>query len=266
MSDDERQEMNLGAMVPGMLAPLSGKLEYNPQRLQQEIEMLDRLEGVLISVIHFERGRRYNLMWETEQGPECPTFKDFLSQRFPDKDRREVYRDMKFALLAADLPNFRGLADCKGGWRKVRALMDNLSAEEIKELDETGNVRGLTVRQIEESKSADVKKVLKETLKTNEDLSQKNAALKEKVDELTTALAAPDLEAAKKLIRAAGTKIYDALEMLRKVDWDLVSRDWTLRLAVLQKTNHIGNVVQTIEAEILSREMPEPPAKEGDGE
>ncbi|MBM4302549.1 MAG: hypothetical protein FJ121_13685 [Deltaproteobacteria bacterium] len=265
MSDEERQEMNLGAMVPGMLAPLSGKLEYNPQRLQQEIEMLDRLEGVLISVIHFERGRRYNLMWETEQGPECPTFKNFLSQRFPDKDRREVYRDMKFALLAADLPNFRGLADCKGGWRKVRALMDNLSPEEIKELDETGDVRGLTVRQIEEGKSADVRKALKEALKTNEDLSQENAKLKEKVEVLEVAVTEPDVQAAFKIIREAEKKFMEGAALLRKITPELLEREETVRNLVFASSGMLGRLTTQMEytaQDALNKVL----AAEGDGD
>ena len=153
-------------------------------------------------------------------------------------------------------------------------MLQSCSEAQIEEFDQTGEVFGFTQDQIDNMSVLTLKKALRRAkekeaaavMKATDKVLQENVNLREQVDEMAAALATPDLEAAKKLIRAAGTKIYDALELLRKVNWELVSGDWTLRLAVLQKTNHIGNVVQTIEAEILSREMPEPPAKEGDGD
>lgn len=258
MSDEERQDTNLEAIVPGILAPLSGKLEFNPQRLQQEILMLNRLKKVLVSIIHFERGRRYNLMWENLQGPECPTFKDFLAQWFPEADRREVYRDMKFAVMAAELPNFRGLADGKGGWGKIEMLQDELSPEEVKELDETGNVRGLALKQIAENKTADVRKALKEALKTNEDLSQENAKLKEKVEVLEVAVTEPDVQAAFKLIRAAENKFMEGAALLRKITPELLEREETVRNLAFASAGMLGRLTTQMEwnaQEALNRSL-----------
>lgn len=246
MSDEERQDGLVG-IVPGMLAPLSGKLEFNPQRLQEEILMLNRLKKVLTSIIHFERGRRYNLMWETLQGPECPTFKAFLAQYFPEADRREVYRDMKFAVMAAELPNFRGLADCKGGWGKVEMLQDELSPEEVQELDETGNVRGLALKQIAENKTADVRKALKEALKTNADLSQENAKLKEKVEVLEVAVTEPDVQAAFKIIRSAENKFMEGAALLRKITPELLEREETVRNLVFASSGMLGRLTTQME-------------------
>jgi hypothetical protein len=202
------------------------------------------------------------------------TFTYILEQYFPGTTYEAAKKYMRFARAASTLPNFKQFCLERGGYSKGLTMLQSCSQEQIEEFEETGELLGYNPDQIDKMSVLTLKKALRRArekmdqavMKATDKVLQENVNLREQVDELAAALAAPDLEAAKKLIRAAGTKIYDALELLRKVNWELVSRDWTLRLAVLQKTNHIGNVVQTIEAEILSREMPEPPAKEGDGE
>ena len=249
------------------LKEFSGGLAYDQARVIERTQ-----DGFRAGVHGFYMAGLGLILMERHEG--ATTLSQVLEQYFPGVGRRSAERYMQFARAASKLPNFKQFCLERGGYSKGLTMLQSCSEAQIEEFDQTGEVFGFTQDQIDNMSVLTLKKALRRAkekeaaavMKATDKVLQENVNLREQVDEMAAALATPDLEAAKKLIRAAGTKIYDALELLRKVNWELVSRDWTLRLAVLQKTNHIGNVVQTIEAEILSREMPEPPAKEGDGD
>jgi hypothetical protein len=243
-----------------MLVPFYDSLPYSPERYQQEITMLFSMECLL----RYEGGRRLIVMWEHER-TKCAKFAHFMEKFFPKIKRRRAYEAMAYARKVENCPQFRQFADSKGGWGKAMLLMDMASQEELEEFEKTGEILGITFDDLE-SKTL---KQLQAKLRGIEAAHQKeltlaqaaNSTLNNRVEELETALLAPDLAAAQKLVKAADGKVHEALQLLGKVDWDLVSRDWTVRLAVLQATNLIGNMVGEIEANILSQEMPEPPAK-----
>jgi hypothetical protein len=194
-----------------------------------------------------------------------------LDQFFPGISRSSAFSYMQFARAASKLPNFKQFCKERGGFTKGLTMLQSCSEAQMEEFDETGEVFGFTQDQIDNMSVLTLKKALRRAKekeaaavkKATSMTAAENAELKAKVDELSIALAAPDLEAAVKLIRAANKKVDDALQLLRRVDWKLVSSDWTVRLAALQVTNLIGNLVSTIDADILSQEMPEPPAKGG---
>jgi hypothetical protein len=246
-----------------MLAPFSDSLPYSPERYQQEVMMLFSMQ----SLLRYETGRRLIVMVEREKGKSVRTFAHFMEKFFPKIKRRRAYEAMAYARKVENCPQFRQFADSKGGWGKAMLLMDMASQEELEEFEKTGEILGITFDDLE-SKTL---KQLQAKLRGIEAAHQKeltlaqaaNSTLNNRVEELETALLAPDLAAAQKLVKAADGKVHEALQLLGKVDWDLVSRDWTVRLAVLQATNLIGNMVGEIEANILSQEMPEPPAKGG---
>jgi hypothetical protein len=264
----ERDDPRVAALaLEKELKEFSGGLAYDQARIIERTQ-----DGFRMGVHGFYMAGLGLIL--LHQHEEVQTYGLILEQNFPGVSRSSAFSYMQFARAASTLPNFKQFCLERGGYSKGLTMLQSCSQEQIEEFEETGELLGYNPDQIDKMSVLTLKKALRRArekmdqavMKATDKVLQENVNLREKVDELTTALETPDLEAAKKLIRAAGTKIYDALELLRKVNWELVSRDWTLRLAVLQKTSHIGNVVNSIEGEILSREMPEPPAKEGGGE
>jgi 5'-3' exonuclease len=181
--------------------------------------------------------------------------------------RRTAENYIRIARTLAEHPAFKAFVYERGGHSKLLTLLQMCSEEQIADIAENeellDKIDQMSNRQLKKGLRRAREKMDQAVKKAVEKTAAENAELKTKVDELTTALATPDLEAAVKLIRAANKKVDDALQLLRRVDWKLVSSDWTVRLAALQVTNLIGNLVSTIDADILSQEMPEPPAKGG---
>lgn len=200
------------------------------------------------------------------------TYAVILDQYFPGISLSGAEKYMRFARAASKLPNFKQFCLERGGYSKGLTMLQSCSEAQIEEFDQTGELFEFTQDQIDNMSVLTLKKALRRAKekearavkKAVGKTTEENTALTAKVDELTTALATPDLEAAKKLIKSADGKIHDALQLLRKVDLDLVSRDWVVRLAVLQMTHLIGSMVGQIESDIFSRETPEPPAKGGE--
>jgi hypothetical protein len=246
------------------LKEFSGGLPYDQARVIERTQ-----DGLMQGVQGFYLAGLGLILIHAHDGD---TFTHILQQYFPGTTYEAAKKYMRFARAASKLPNFKQFCLERGGYSKGLTMLQSCSEAQIEEFDETGEVFGFTQDQIDNMSVLTLKKALRRAKEKEAEAVKKavgktleeNAALTAKVDDLTTALATPDLEAAKKLIQAAGSKIHDALQLLRKVDLELVSRDWVERLAVLQMTNLIGSIAGAIEHDILSREMPEPPAKGGD--
>jgi hypothetical protein len=249
------------------LKEFSGGLPYDQARVIERTQ-----DGLRQGVYAFYLAGLGLILIEKNEGVQ--TFGQILGEHFPGISRSGAYAYMQFARCASKLPNFKQFCLERGGYSKGLTMLQSCSEAQIEEFDQTGEVFGFTQDQIDNMSVLTLKKALRRAKEKEaqavkqavEKTATENSELKQKVDELTTALATPDLEAAIKLIRAADAKVQDALQLLRKVDWRLVSTDWTVRLAALQVTNLIGTMVGEIEANILSQEMPEPPAKGGGGE
>jgi len=262
MNHDEQHAA--AAALEKELKEFSGGLPYDQARV------IERTQDGFRQGVHgfYLAGLGLILLHEQE---EVHTYALILEQYFPGVSRRAAFNYMQFARAASKLPNFKQFCSERGGYSKGLTMLQSCSEAQMEEFDETGEVFGYTQDQIDNMSVLTLKKALRRAKekeaaavkKATGKTAEENAELKAKVDELSTALAAPDLEAAVKLIRAANKKVDDALQLLRRVDWKLVSSDWTVRLAALQVTNLIGNLVSTIDADILSQEMPEPPAKGG---
>lgn len=258
----QKDQHAAAAALEKELKEFSGGLAYDQARVIERTQ-----DGFRQGVHGFYLAGLGLILIEKHAGVE--TYPQILEQYFPGISVSSAYRYMKFARFASTLPNFKQFCLERGGYSKGLTMLEACSETQIEEFDQTGELFELTQDQIDKMSVLTLKKALRRARekeaqavkKAVEKTAEENAALTVKVDELTTALATPDLEAAKKLIKAADTKIYDALQLLRKVDWGQVNADWTLRLAVLEKTNHIIGMAGAIEHDILSREMPEPPAK-----
>jgi hypothetical protein len=259
---DERHEA--AAALEKELKEFSGGLPYDQARVIERTQ-----DGFRMGVHGFYlAGLGMILLYEHEPD----TYRVILDQYFPGVGLKAAEKYMRFARAASKLPNFKQFCLERGGYSKGLTMLQSCSESQIEEFDQTGEVFGFTQDQIDNMSVLTLKKALRRAKEKEAEAVKKavgktaaeNAELKTKVEELTTALAAPDLEAAKKLIKSAGAKVKEALQLLRQVDFVLVSRDWTVRLAVLQMTNLIGNMVGEIEGSILSQEMPEPPAKGGE--
>ena len=258
-----RQEEQAAQRLEKVVKDFMGGLPYDQARVIERGQ-----DGFEEGARGFFKGGMALLLLQQNEGAQ--TFAQLLAENFPMICRRTAENYIRIARTMAEHPAFKAFVYDRGGHSKLLTLLQMCSEEQIADIAENDElldkIDQMSVRQLKQALRRAKEKAEAAVQKATEKTAAENAALKEKVDELAAALAAPDLEAAKKLIRAAGTKISDALELLRKVDWELVSQDWTLRLAVLEKTNHLGNMVRTIEAKILALPMPEPPAKEGDGE
>ena len=214
-------------------------LPFDAQRLQREIRMVSGMEQVVTSILHFERGRRLNEMWPRLQGPECRTFTAFMEQWFPEIHRQNAYVDMKFARMAANLPNFRGLANMKGGWGKVELLMQfNPTPEEMQEFEELGTFRGIDV--VKETRES-VKKELKQTKRANEALSQENEDLRRQVKGLEAEVGAGETASDKALkqILGANDRLFDGIRLLNKVDMAALTADQTVRGQMIGVCEHV---------------------------
>ena len=253
---DQETKEQMEIIMGKALVPLSGNdvEPFDPFRLQQEVVMIDRMHKVLTSILNFERGRRLNMMWDNLRGPECPTFTDFMGRWFPWMSKRSGFEYMRFARLAEDMPNFRGLADSKGGWKKVQAMLDIATPEELEEFERTGEIRGVKKKDIEEAGAAELKKQLRTALSEAGKLEGENLELKEEVAALKVRLNM-NLENSVKVVHGATKKCSDALATLAGIPEEILVQERGLRDLVLGVCGTITRVVAGVEERVREAHM-----------
>lgn len=253
--DQETQEQ-MEIIMGKELVPLTENdaAPFDPFRLQREVSMIDRMHKVLTSILNFERGRRLNLMWDNLRGPECPTFTDFMGRWFPEMSKRAAYEYMRFARLSEDLPNFRGLADSKGGWKKVQAMLDIATPEELEEFERTGEIRGVKKKDVEEANWPELKRQLKAALTEASKLEGENEDLKEEIAALKVRLNM-DLEESVKVVHGVTKKCSDALATLASIPEEVLVKERGLRDLIMGACGTITRVVMGIEERVRGAHM-----------
>ena len=252
------------ASLSKALMEFAGDEPYDRNRYQSEVRMLYCLGGIL----RFEIGRRLVVMWEREREESVRTFAQFLETYFPDLPRRRAYEDMRYAVTAAKHPLFRKYAESKGNFSKGLALLESVNDEELQQFEETGEILGLSVDELDRLSVRELKARIRRLEKQKEEAAQQATEtlageknrLEKKVEVLEAALAEPGLEEARQIMRQADKHLHDGVQLLRKVPWKLVAADWTARLEALAKLNFLERVCANIEQEIFKVEEPEPPA------
>ncbi len=256
------QRVAAEAELSRALVPFSDNLPYSAERLAQEVMMLYRMGAVL----KFEVGRRLIVMWERERGESVRTFEDFVNKFFPDVPIDRAYEDMRYARKAVNCPIFRAYSEGKGNWSKALALLEAATEEELQEFEEKGEILGISRDDLDRMSVRELKKCIrklkgdkeKAVTEATADLRLKVADLEEQVEVLEAASKEPDLAEAQKLLRRADKLIHEGLQIIRKVNWAVVAKDWTARLDALQKLHLVERLVSNVEQEIFSYEEPEP--------
>jgi hypothetical protein len=148
------------------------------------------------------------------------------------------------------------------------ALLESVNDEELQQFEETGEILGLSVDELDRLSVRELKARIRRLEKQKEEAAQQATEtlageknrLEKKVEVLEAALAEPGLEEARQIMRQADKHLHDGVQLLRKVPWKLVAADWTARLEALAKLNFLERVCANIEQEIFKVEEPEPPA------
>ena len=245
---DGKEPGGLEGLFQGALVPLSKNLPSDPDRLVQEIQMLNQFDTAINGIIHFERGRRLNELWPSLQGPEYSTFTEFIAKKFPEMHREDAYAEMRFAREAKNLPNFRGLANMRGGWRKIKLMMQEGSPEDLDVFDQTGEFQGISV---DDKDSEELKRELKKAKKENQELTEETQELKDKVSDLETQLqtAGSPIDRAVAQIKAADKKVLEGLGMLAKVPREVMVDSKIVRDLLFGLVGLAYRVLENLETE-----------------
>jgi len=175
-------------------------------------------------------GKCLLLLKEHEGGA---NFALILDERFTGLPQRTAQHVMRFARFAAHWPKFRAIFDKPGMMNKGLALLSGLSEPEIEEelrrLEETGEIAGLDEIELQGKTFAELKREVRKLRalrdKKYESLEAENDRLTEQLDALAAAHLAPGLEKAQKLLKAGKGKLMDALSSLAQADFGLLATD-----------------------------------------
>lgn len=161
------------------------------------------------------------------------TFAGILEKHFGGIPERTMRHLMRFAQFAAHWPKFRAVFDKPGMVNKGLALLSGLSEpeieEELRQLEETGQIAGLDDIELQGKTFAELKREVRKLRalrdKKYEALEKINDNLTAHIETLRAQRLVPGLEKAQKLLKAGKGKLMDALHALVQADFGLLATD-----------------------------------------